>query len=275
MSGSARAAIRCFERRSGADAGEMYRQLVLWYQVSRRPRLGQRDTPDCSACEEREPIYVRDCAEALPHGLPHSTASSGAATVTPPASFFTAGSHYVKVQAVDDAGRQSKTAATYRFNVRFSSVDGYWHLDDGAGTSAADSSGLGNDLALGSGASWIEGPVSSVLFGRDPGTDWALDFDGASSANAQSAGPVVHMDQPLAERESFRGFAVSAFVRANSAASANQVAVSQDAQYTSSFKLGRLAAVGDRDLDREDLPPPSAATSSGTHDTYRVRDPLR
>jgi hypothetical protein len=167
------------------------------------------------------------------------SANSGTATVTPPSSLFTAGSHYVKVQAVDNAGRQSKSPATYRFSVRFPSVDAYWHFDEGAGTTAADSSGLGNDLSLGSGASWIEGAISSV-FQVEGADDWALDLDGTSSASATSAGPVVHMDQSQGAGEAFHGFAVSAFVRADSSGSANQVAVSQDAQATSSFKLGRL-----------------------------------
>lgn len=170
-----------------------------------------------------------------------SASSAGTAKVTPGREVFTAGSHYVRVQAVDNAGRPSKSAAVYRFSVRFPSVDAYWHLDEGVGTTAADSSGSGNDLTLGSGASWIEGPLSSVLQQGDPGTDWALDLDGTSGADAQADQRVLHMDEGLGEGEAFRGFAVSAFVRADSAESANQVAVSQDGQYISSFKLGRLA----------------------------------
>lgn len=76
MSGSARAAIRDFERRSGTEAGETYRQLVHWYRVSCRPRLGRRDTPDgCPACEDMDPIYLRDRIEILLHGLPRTTAA--------------------------------------------------------------------------------------------------------------------------------------------------------------------------------------------------------
>lgn len=76
MSGAARSAIRDFERRTGADAGEIYRQFVRWYRLSCHPCLGQRDTPGgCPACEEGDPIYLRDGIEILLHGLPRMTAA--------------------------------------------------------------------------------------------------------------------------------------------------------------------------------------------------------
>ena len=52
---------------------------------------------------------------------------------------------------------------------------GYWKFDEGTGTSAADSSGHGNNGTLTSGPTWSASPTNDIIF-TNP---YALSFDGA------------------------------------------------------------------------------------------------
>ncbi|MDA1169405.1 MAG: LamG domain-containing protein, partial [bacterium] len=61
----------------------------------------------------------------------------------------------------------------YNLNINDGLV-GYWKLDEGAGTSAADSSGHGNSGTLTNGPTWSADPTNSISF-TNP---YALDFDG-------------------------------------------------------------------------------------------------
>jgi Concanavalin A-like lectin/glucanases superfamily len=95
---------------------------------------------------------------------------------------------------------------------------GLWRLDEGSGTTAADSSPNGNDLTLSGGASWTRGVVGPH----------GLAFDGTSGA-AEAPGPVVDTSQ---------GFSVAAWVRPDST-SGFATAVSVDGAQVSGFFLQR------------------------------------
>jgi alpha-L-arabinofuranosidase len=94
---------------------------------------------------------------------------------------------------------------------------GHWALDEGSGTTAADSSGAGHDGTVGSGATWTGGQVGAH----------ALALAGTSSGNVDIPEPVVDTSQ---------SFTVSAWVKLNSL-SGYQTAVSVDGSQVSGFYL--------------------------------------
>jgi len=92
-----------------------------------------------------------------------------------------------------------------------------YSFDDGTGTTAADVSGHGNTLTLGSGASWASGHIGSN----------AILANGTATGNATNASPVVNTAQP---------FSVSAWVNLNST-SGYQTIASIDGANVSGFYL--------------------------------------
>ncbi|HEY2759086.1 MAG TPA: LamG-like jellyroll fold domain-containing protein [Pirellulales bacterium] len=92
-----------------------------------------------------------------------------------------------------------------------------YSFDEGMGTTAADVSGHGNTLTLGSGASWGAGQVGSN----------SLVLNGTASGNAAFASPVINTAQ---------SFSVSAWVNLSSL-SGFQTFVSIDGTNTSGFYL--------------------------------------
>ncbi len=92
-----------------------------------------------------------------------------------------------------------------------------YSFDDGTGTTAADVSGHGNTLTLGSGASWAAGHIGSN----------ALAVDGSATGDATSAASVLNTALP---------FSVSAWVNLNSL-SGYQTFASIDGTNTSAFYL--------------------------------------
>ena len=92
-----------------------------------------------------------------------------------------------------------------------------YSFDDGTGTTAADVSGHGNTLTLGSGASWAAGHIGSN----------ALAVNGSATGNATFAAPVINTALP---------FSVSAWVNLNSV-SGIQTFASIDGENTSGFYL--------------------------------------
>jgi alpha-L-arabinofuranosidase len=92
-----------------------------------------------------------------------------------------------------------------------------YSFDDGAGATAADVSGHGNTLALGSGVSWASGHIGSN----------AIAVNGTAAGNATNASPVVNTALP---------FTVSAWVNLNSTAGF-QTFASIDGANTSGFYL--------------------------------------
>ncbi len=150
---------------------------------------------------------------------------SGIATVsyTP----TTAGPVTLKVTARDAAGNVSNPT-TYIFDVAAPKQGSRWKLDEGTGSTAADSgaSAPAKPLTI-TGAGWVPGPETA--FGGRP-DDRALQFND-SSAFATSA-PAV---------SSTGAFSVSARVWLNSAAvggAGSYTAVSQDGVSQSEFTLG-------------------------------------
>jgi alpha-L-arabinofuranosidase len=92
-----------------------------------------------------------------------------------------------------------------------------YSFDDGAGPTAADVSGHGNTLTLGSGASWAAGHIGSN----------SLAVNGSVNGNATFASPVINTAQ---------SFSVSAWVNLNSV-SGYQTFASIDGTTTSGFYL--------------------------------------
>lgn len=152
--------------------------------------------------------------------------SSGLATIayTPSSD----GPVTLRVATRDKAGNQSPTV-TYAFDVAAAKEDGVWMLDEGAGATAADTSGVGvaKSLAI-SGAVWSTGPHE--LFQSRPG-DGALLFDGVDDA-AETA-PIV---------DTTASFVVSAYVWLDQSAlgAGTFSAVSQDGVTRSGFDLSYL-----------------------------------
>ncbi len=99
-----------------------------------------------------------------------------------------------------------------------------YSFDDGSGTTAADISGHGNTLTLGSGASWAPGHLGSN----------ALAVNGTATGNATYASPVLDTSQP---------FSVSTWVNLNSTAGF-QTAASIDGANVSGFYLGLRGDTG-------------------------------
>lgn len=135
------------------------------------------------------------------------------------------GEHVLRVQAVDRAQRISDVV-TYRFFVA-RPQQSVWLLEEGAGTTAADSGTFGNQfpLTLTGSPSWVPGPLSE----EGSGTDWALRFDGTADV-ASTAIPAARAGQ---------SFSVSAIVRSEGQASA-ATAVSQDGSGGPAFELGQV-----------------------------------
>ncbi|MEU9399231.1 LamG-like jellyroll fold domain-containing protein [Streptomyces sp. NPDC048242] len=92
---------------------------------------------------------------------------------------------------------------------------GRWKLNEGSGSSAADSSGANNPATTGTGVTWSSDHGGSAV------------FNGTSTSYAETGSPVL---------DTATGYTVSAWVKLNSAAS-NSTFVSQNSATTSAFQL--------------------------------------
>jgi alpha-L-arabinofuranosidase len=101
---------------------------------------------------------------------------------------------------------------------------GHWALDEGSGSTAADSSGNGHTGTLGAGASWTPGQVGAS----------AVAFHGTADGNIDIPEPVVDTAQ---------SFTVSAWIRLNNL-SGYQTAVSIDGVNISGFFLQLSGSTG-------------------------------
>ncbi|HYF51878.1 MAG TPA: PKD domain-containing protein [Planctomycetota bacterium] len=81
---------------------------------------------------------------------------------------FAAGTYTVTLTVTDNGGATGSTTRTITANAAAQELIGHWKFDDGAGTTALDSSGKNNHGGLGNGPAWVAG-----RFGG------ALSFDGA------------------------------------------------------------------------------------------------
>jgi hypothetical protein len=132
------------------------------------------------------------------------------------------------VRSYDAAGNMSpKGAPAGDFVVEGKDPNGYWPLDDGAGTTAANTVRPAAPLTVGGGFEWAEGRWYETDVNT---TDRALRLDGTSGA-AEAPAQVVTDDS----------FSVSAKVKITDT-SVRRVAVSQDGSGTSGFTLGYLPA---------------------------------
>jgi hypothetical protein len=141
----------------------------------------------------------------------------------------------LRVKSVDAAGNASLTK-TYIFKVAAAKEDAIWTLDEGTGTTSADSSGKtpARSLTL-SGATWGDGPHS--LFDSRQG-DHDLVMNGVSDF-ASTDGPVVN---------TAGSFVVSAHVLADAdkvGQGQSFTALSQDGVSESGFRLGYEATCPD------------------------------
>ena len=101
---------------------------------------------------------------------------------------------------------------------------GHWALDEGSGSTAADSSGNGQTGTLGAGASWTEGQVGAS----------AVAFHGTADGNIDIPRPVV---------DTSASFTVSAWIKLNNL-SGYQTAVSIDGANISGFFLQLSGSTG-------------------------------
>ncbi len=131
----------------------------------------------------------------------------------------------LRVRTADAAGNLSPIL-TYTFTVAHLEADAVWMLDEGTGTTAADTSGRGEAKSLTvSGATWLAGPHEE--FGSRAG-DKALRFDGVNDAATSAA--IV---------DTRTSFVVSAYVWLDAAkiGTGTFTAVSQDGLKQSGFAL--------------------------------------
>ena len=103
---------------------------------------------------------------------------------------------------------------------------GHWPMLEGTGTATADTSGHGNNGALGSGASWTTGPAGAP----------AIAVNGSSTGNVTVPKPVVNTSQ---------SFTVSAWIKLNNNAG-YQTFVGMDAGHVSGFYLQLNQGIGQR-----------------------------
>jgi hypothetical protein len=150
--------------------------------------------------------------------------SNGKLQVTFPAG--TTGPHSLTVKSKDSAGNTS-APTVYSFDVASPTEDAIWTLDEGEGSTAADSAGSSSGPLAITGATWTVGP--HTLFDSRDG-DTALSFNGTSDF-AVAGGPVV---------DTLGSFVVSAHVRLNASSIAQGqsfTALSQDGVTGSGFRL--------------------------------------
>ncbi|WP_214409225.1 LamG domain-containing protein [Sphaerisporangium fuscum] len=121
---------------------------------------------------------------------------------------------------------------------------GIFRLDEGAGTTTADASGNGNTLQVADDVAWTGGVLGS-----------SLAFNGSATRGANANGPLIRTDTD---------FTVAAWVRRDARTpKARAVALSQDGQVNSGFRLGY-----DADLDRWEIDAPKSDSSGAP--TVRV-----
>ncbi|MGV8973117.1 MAG: LamG-like jellyroll fold domain-containing protein [Rhodoglobus sp.] len=156
----------------------------------------------------------------------NSSALDLSATAAAPVAMFNptlVGSQTLFVQSVDRAGWTSAVVA-YRFSVAFAGASGTWLLNEGTGTSSADSSGGAKPLTVSATTAWTGGVLADFEVNV---ADRALQFDAASDS-AATASRVVATDGT---------FTVMAFVKLDDKAG-TYTAVSQNGVATSGFELG-------------------------------------
>ena len=190
------------------------------------------------------------------YGFPiptYSVAADGSGNAVISYTPTTTGNVTLKVYAMDVAGNLS-AAKTYQFVVASPTEDGAWILDEGTGTTAADTAGNPARPLTVSGAAWGDGPHK--LFDSRP-TDRALVFDGINDA-ATATGPVV---------KTLDSFVVTAHVLLNSASVAQGqsfTALSQDGVTQSGFKLGYTATCAGMPTGCWSFSMPDALTGTAT-----------
>ncbi len=146
------------------------------------------------------------------------------------------GPHVMFARSVDKAGNVSPVQM-YRFGTSFPTASGLWHLDDAAGTVAADSALVELPDPSFPGDEWAaqsrSNPLTvagSTIWGSGRGGTTGLYFDDPAD-QAYSVGPVLRTD---------RSFTVSAFVKLTDVQDVVRTAVSQDGFVSGAFKLGQL-----------------------------------
>jgi len=142
----------------------------------------------------------------------------------------TTGPVTLTVKSMDAAGNASP-ATQYQFTVASPTEDGIWTLDEGTGTTVADTAGSpARPLTVHGGAGWVPGP--HALFDSRAG-DNALNFNGIDQS-ADTTAQVV---------DTTKSFVVSAFVNLSSTHGAGPFsALSQDGPTVSGFQLGYYPA---------------------------------
>jgi hypothetical protein len=133
----------------------------------------------------------------------------------------------IRAWSYDRVGNRSVDYGEAFAKVQTGAAAGVWHLDDGSGTTAIDTSGKGRPLSLGANASWAPGDKWDPSAAKQ---DWSVQLDRGESA-ASAASNIV---------DTSRSFSVSVRVKLANVAG-RQIALSEDRSGTSGFSLGVLS----------------------------------
>jgi hypothetical protein len=175
----------------------------------------------------------------------------------------TTGTVTLTVKSKDAAGNMSPTRS-YSFVVASATEDGIWTLDEGSGSTAADTAGNPARPLTISGANWVDGP--HALFDSREG-DKALSFNGTDQLASTTA-------QVVDTRESF---VVSAQVKLDTVHGTGPfTALSQDGVTQSGFQLGYTPAAncpgGTTDCWSFSMPDAESGSSTAVFSTVPVTE---
>ncbi|WP_433056594.1 LamG-like jellyroll fold domain-containing protein [Dactylosporangium sp. CS-033363] len=167
--------------------------------------------------------YTLDTGKTAPDAIQVAPAADNTATVTitPP----TDDSFTLRVWTKDTGGSYSKDPTSYTFSVaQGAGPDGLWDFEEGAGSTAFDSSNHGNPLTL----------TNTTWTASRGGTKHALAFNG--SARAAAAGPVKKKDGTPVRTDA--NFTVTAWAKVDTLAPTTAyVVASQDGTQTAAWAL--------------------------------------
>lgn len=149
-----------------------------------------------------------------------TTVTNGTNPTSPVVDTVAANTCYKYQYVVSDNVGNSQTVTST--NVAHVPFGAYWTFEEGAGTTAADSSGNGNTATLQAAAGWRPGVVGAN----------ALSLNGTATSWASAASPVVDTSQ---------SYSVSAWVKLNSL-TGSQTLVSVDGTNVSPFILQKSSA---------------------------------
>ncbi|MGC4944423.1 hypothetical protein [Kribbella sp. DT2] len=174
--------------------------------------------------------------------------ANGTLTATP----THVGPWWVRAWSVDAAGNRSDDHGDVTLRIAGPDTDGKWLLDEGTGTSSADSTGNNRTMYLGTGAEWVGGDKE----GATP-PDWSVFLPGLQTSGATTATTATNVV------DTGNNFSVMARVQLG-IKSNRQVVLSEDRPGLSSFTLGTTEMT----WTGKDTPDPADDVPSDRHVKY-------